>query len=87
MLRPLRHKLSHVEDTLKEKNDAEEVRGYTDVDLPTCIDAIQDDIIEHSEHSPACPGRLVTSCNLITKWGDSAIIQPKCNTCKYVASK
>ena len=31
LLRPLRHELSHVEDTLKERNDAEEVSGYTDV--------------------------------------------------------
>ena len=87
LLLPLRHELSHVEDTLKERNDAEEVSGYTDVHLPTYLDAIQDVIIEHSEHSPACPGRLVRASNLITKWGVSAIIQLKCNTCKYVSSK
>ena len=71
----------------KKENDAEKVSGYTDVHLPTCLDAIQDVIIEQSEHSPAYPGRLVTSGKLITKWGVSAIIQMKCNACEYVSSK
>ena len=66
----------------KAKKEKDDVSGYVDVHLPTCVDAIQDMVIEHKARFPGCHGRLITATNLTTKWGVSAIVQLKCNKCR-----
>lgn len=87
VLRPKFSETSEVERKLKEKKDHEEVSGYIEVHLQTTVDLVQDCTTEHSGKSPGCSGRLVTSTDLVTKWGLSAIIQLKCNTCAFVSAK
>ena len=86
LLRPFKEELSQVEETLKSKNTNGEVSGYTDVHLPTCVDAVQDILNEHSGHNPECLGRLTTKNELTTKWGVTASIQLKCNSCQFVSA-
>ena len=85
-LRPKVAEESEVERTLKQRKE-EEISGYIDLHLPTTVSVIQDCIIEHSKTSSGCTGRLVTSANLVTKWGLSATIKLKCNFCSFVSSK
>ncbi len=87
LLRPLVDELSHVETSLKERKETEEVSGYIDVHFATCVDAIQDMIVEHKTQYPKCHGRLVSAANLLTKWGVSAIAQLMCNKCNFISSK
>lgn len=87
ILRPQLYELSHVERALKERTDKDDISGYTEVHLPTCVNALQDCIVEHGETNPGCTGRLVTAAKLVTKWGVSAIIQLGCNMCSFVSEK
>lgn len=87
LLRPLVHEISQVEKTLNQREDTDEISGYIDVHLPTCVKVIQDQVTEHRQQFPECDGCLVTAVNLATKWGVSAMISLKCNTCKFVSSK
>jgi hypothetical protein len=48
-LRPLVNELSHVESILKQRKEKDEVTGYLDVHLPTCVKAVQDCIGDHKE--------------------------------------
>ena len=43
-------------------------------------------LIEHTATFPDCHGRIVTAANLTTK-SVSAIVQLRCNTCRFVSSK
>ena len=63
------------------------VSGYTEVHLPTAVDAVQDCIIEHNKSSPLCQGRLSTDADLTTKWDITAKIQLKCNTCYFIFAR
>jgi hypothetical protein len=87
VLRPKSNEKSEVQRILEEKNGEEPVSGYTEVHLPSTVNAVQDCIVEHSQTSPRCQGRLVTASNLVIKWGLSAIMQLKCNTCVFVSAK
>ena len=87
VLRPRLHDTSQVERMLQDKNDSEPVSTYVEVHLTTCIDTIQESVNEHKLMSPTCEGRLMTPTNMFTKWGVSAIIRLKCNSCKYTSDK
>jgi len=86
-LRPLTFQQSQVEKSLLKKKITGEVSGYVDVHLPTCVKAVQDCVSQHGKTKPGCTGYLVTSNHLYQKWGVSAAIQLKCNTCSFVSSK
>ena len=95
-LRPLKHQPSAVEklESLKEQEKSEEVSGYSEVPVhfPTCVHSIQQCVKEHHKFNKKCKGELVTGtdkydCNLYQKWGLSAIVQLKCNTCIFISAK
>lgn len=87
VLRPRTSEVSEVEKMLQNKEDDKEISGYTEVHLPTCVTAIQDCVIEHGQHKPACKGRLITAASLYTKWGVSSMIRLKCDCCYFVSQK
>ena len=86
-LRPLVNESSKVEILLKERKEDNEIGGYLDVHLPTCVNAIQECISEHQEESLSCPGRLITAANLTTKWGFSARMRLTCQKCRLCLKK
>lgn len=87
-LRPLRHLPSAVEklESMKE-HKSQEVSGYSETHLPTCVHAIQKCVKKHHKMNKKCKGELITDSNLYQKWGTSAIIQLKCNNCSFVSKK
>lgn len=87
VLRPKLHEISQVETTLHGKEHEKPVSGYVDVHLTTCVNAIQDCVIEHGLFNLTCKGRLMTPANLFTKWGVSCIIRLKCDSCRYISEK
>ena len=85
LLRPLKHHHSLVEETLKEKSGM--VSGYTDVHLPTCVDAVLAISKEHNKLHPTCAGHLATDSELMEKWGVTASFHLKCKSCNFVSGK
>ena len=86
-LRPLVKESSEVDILLKERKEENQIGGYLDVHLPTCVNAIQECISEHQDASPLCTGRLVTAANLTTKWGFSAKAMLTCKKCHFVSKE
>ena len=78
---------TQVEGALKGKDPDGVADGYSVVHISTFSSAVQQCITEHGQTHPACSGRLVTAYNLITKWGVSAIVRLKCDSCDFVSQK
>ena len=78
---------TQVEGALKGKDPDAVADGYSVVHISTFSSAVQQCITEHGQTHPACSGRLVTAYNLITKWGVSAIVRLKCDSCDFVSQK
>lgn len=87
VLRPQSDELSQIETILQQKQEDESVSGYLVVHLSTCLNVVQDCVNEHGLASPKCKGRLRIPANLFSKWGVSAIIQLKCDSCEYISQK
>ena len=87
LLRPKTIEKSEVEKKLEKGEKNKHVSGYTEVHLPTAVDAVQDCIIEHKKSSPLCQARLSTDADLTTKWGITAEIKLKCNTCNFISAR
>ena len=87
VLRPKGVEKTEVQKHLEKKEEDQQLSGYTEVHLPTVVNAVQDSIIQHNNEHPRCTGRLSVLPDLVTKWGLTAILQLKCIMCGFTSER
>ena len=68
-LRPLSSEKSHVDQLLLEREEDNDISGYCEIHLPTCVSAIQVCVEEHSNLHPNCKGRTLHCCKSVQEVG------------------